>query len=128
MPDCCPSASGRRGRTSSGVEGLESFAFAFVNLGEEGASIATGGGGGGLAGHSSLSIGDESRRAVCGSECIVLQCWALGGRKSIWVSREPETGQKAVKYREGKLVNLEHGSKVIMNIPRGSSVVCTEWS
>ena len=48
IPDCCPSASGHRGRTSSGVEGSESFPFAFVNLGEEGASTATGGGGGGF--------------------------------------------------------------------------------
>ena len=31
-----------------------------------------------LAGHNFLSIGEQSRRAVCGSECIVLQCWALG--------------------------------------------------
>ena len=39
-----------------------------------------------LAGHNFLSIGEQSRRAVCGSVCTGLQCCARG--ESITLKRD----------------------------------------
>jgi len=71
-----------------------------------------------LAEHNFLPVGEQSRRAVCGSVCTELQCWALGVGSA---SRESETRQQAIVLQ---LVNSKHSSTVIKDIPR-NPILCS---